>query len=66
MSINNPTSSIHRKGRCLLDSLNEEGEDVVKELDNVRRLVIKCGETAVSTVERLSSCVEADIRKMYL
>jgi hypothetical protein len=65
MSMNNATSSIHRKVRCLLDSLEEEGEDVVKELHNVYRLVIKCGETAVSTFERLSSCVEADIKKMY-
>ena len=65
MSINNTTSSIHRKVRCLLDSLKEEGKDVVKELDSVTRLVSKCGETAVSSFERLSSCVEADIKKMY-
>ena len=49
----------------MLDSLKEEVDDVVKDLDIVSSQVIKCGETAVSTVERLSSCVEADIRKMY-
>ena len=65
MSINNATSSIHKKGRCMPDSLKEEVEDVVKELDIVSSKIIKCGETAVSTVERLSSCVESDIRKMY-
>ena len=65
MSLNNATSSIHRKVRCLLDSLKEEGEDVVKELHNVRRIVINCGENAVRTFERFSSCVEADIQKMY-
>ena len=49
----------------MLDSLKEEVDDVVKDLDIVSCQVIKFGETAVSTVERLSSCVEADIRKMY-
>jgi hypothetical protein len=44
----------------------EEVEDVVKDLDIVSSQVIKCRETAFSTVERLSGCVEADIRKMYL
>jgi hypothetical protein len=44
----------------------EDVEDVVKDLDIVSSQVIKCRETAFSTVERLSGCVEADIRKMYL
>ena len=58
-----------RNVRCMLDSLKEEVEDVedvVKDLDIVSSQVIKCRETAFSTVERLSGCVEADIRKMYL
>ena len=50
----------------MLDSLKEEVDDVVKDLDIVSSQVIKCRETAFSTVERLSGCVEADIRKMYL
>ena len=45
----------------MLDSLKEEVDDVVKDQDIVSSQVIKCGETAVSTVERLSSWVEADI-----
>ena len=55
----------------MLDSLKEEVEEaeevdeVVKDLDIVSSQVIKCGETAVSTVERLSSCVGAELRKMY-
>ena len=52
----------------MLDSLKEEVEevdDVVKDLDIVSTQVIKCGETAVNTVQRLSGCLEADIRKMY-
>ena len=51
----------------MLDSLMEEVEEVddeVKDQDIVIK-VIKCGETAVNTVQRLSGCLEADIRKMY-
>ena len=49
----------------MLDSLKEEGEDVVKDLDIVSSQIVKCGETNVGTFERLSRCSEADIKKMY-
>ena len=59
------TSSIHRKVRSLLSSLQVEGQEVLKDLETLNRQVTKYSESASGSIEKLVSCAEAEMKKMY-